>query len=199
MEIFEKSLEHIYLVFTATIFSVIFGVILGIIAYRVKYLDKIILWITDTLQTIPSLALLAFLMIFFGLGDLTLIIGLILYSLLPITRNTYTGLKNVSPFLKDAAKGMGMSKMQRLILVEVPLSFPLMFAGIKIALVTSFSIAVLGVLIGAGGLGSIIYAGIQMQDIALILKGAIPVTLMAIMFDILMSVIEKRMIKKAKN
>jgi len=199
MEIFEKSLEHLYLVFTATVFSVIVGVLLGIIAYRVKHLDKIILWLTDTLQTIPSLALLAFLMIFFGLGDLTLIIGLVLYSLLPITRNTYTGLKDVSPFLKDAAKGMGMSKMQRLLLVELPLSFPLIFVGIKIALVTSFSIAVLGVLIGAGGLGSIIYSGIQIQDVSMILKGAIPVTLMAIVFDIFMTFIEKRMIKKAKN
>ncbi|MDD4690265.1 MAG: ABC transporter permease, partial [Eubacteriales bacterium] len=171
---------------------------MGIIAYWVRFLDSVILWVSEVLQTIPSLALLALLMIIFGLGDITLIVGLVLYALLPIVRNTYTGLKNVSPHLKDAARGMGMSKMQRLFKVEIPLSFPLIFSGIKIALVNSLSVAVMGVLVGANGLGTIIYRGIQSRNMENILIGAIPVVVMALVFDIGMSKIEKKLIKRTK-
>lgn len=190
--------EHMTIVSIAILISTAIGVIMGVIAYWVRFLDSVILWISEVLQTIPSLALLALLMIIFGLGDLTLIVGLVLYALLPIVRNTYTGLKNVPAHLKDAARGMGMSKMQRLIMVEIPLSFPLIFSGIKIALVNSLSVAVMGVLIGANGLGTIIYRGIQSRNMANILTGAIPVVLMALIFDFGMSKIEKRLIKRTK-
>lgn len=196
--LFTGIAEHIALVSIAIVIAVILGVLLGVIAYWVKYLDSVILWFAEVMQTIPSLALLALLMIVFGLGDVTLIVGLVLYALLPIVRNTYTGLKAVSPHLKDAARGMGMSKMQRLFKVEIPLSFPLIFSGIKIALVNSLSVAVMGVLIGSGGLGEIIYRGIQSMDMRRILTGAIPVVIMALLFDILMSKVEKRLVKRAK-
>ncbi len=196
--LFAGIAEHIALVSIAIVIAVILGVLLGVIAYWVKYLDSVILWFAEVMQTIPSLALLALLMIVFGLGDVTLIVGLVLYALLPIVRNTYTGLKAVSPHLKDAARGMGMSKMQRLFKVEIPLSFPLIFSGIKIALVNSLSVAVMGVLIGSGGLGEIIYRGIQSMDMRRILTGAIPVVIMALLFDILMSKVEKRLVKRAK-
>lgn len=195
----EGILEHMAIVSIAVLISSVLGIILGVIAYWVRFLDSVILWVSEVLQTIPSLALLALLMIIFGLGDITLIVGLVLYALLPIVRNTYTGLKNVSPHLKDAARGMGMSKMQRLFKVEIPLSVPLIFSGIKIALVNSLSVAVMGVLIGANGLGTIIYRGIQSRNMENILIGAIPVVVMALVFDFGMSKIEKKLIRRTKQ
>lgn len=195
--LFPLILEHMLIVSVATVISVVFGIVLGVIAYWVRHVDAAILWLAEALQTIPSLALLAMLMIFFGLGNTTIIVGLALYALLPIVRNTYTGLTGIPPHIKDAARGMGMSKLQQLIKVELPLSFPLIFSGIKIAVVNSLSIAVMGVLIGAGGLGYPIYRGVQTRNIGRILSGAIPVVLMALIFDFFMSKIEQRLIKRA--
>ncbi|MCQ4935333.1 ABC transporter permease [Anaerotignum propionicum] len=197
-DLFSLTMQHMVLVLIAIGFSTIIGIFLGIISYWVPYLDKVILWVVDSLQTIPSLALLAILMIFFGLGNVTLVIGLILYSLLPIVRNTYLGLTGVPLHLKDAARGMGMSKLQRMIKVELPLSFPLIFSGIKIATVTALSIAVIGVLIGSGGLGYPIYRGIQTMNFAAIMKGTIPVVVMAVLFDFIMSKFEQKLVKRAK-
>ncbi|MDD3169069.1 MAG: ABC transporter permease [Eubacteriales bacterium] len=195
--IFNYITEHVVIVLIAILVSILIGIVLGVIAYWVRLAEKLILWIVEILQTIPSLALLAMLMIVFGLGNVTLIVGLVLYALMPIVRNTHTGLTNVEPFIKDAARGMGMTKLQRLVKVELPLSFPLIFSGIKIALVNSLSVAVMGVLIGAGGLGFPIYRGIQTQSMQLILTGAIPVVLMALIFDFFMSKIERRLLKRA--
>jgi osmoprotectant transport system permease protein len=189
--------EHMMIVSIATIISVALGISLGVVAYWVRHIDTFIMWIAEAIQTIPSLALLAMLMIFFGLGNTTIIVGLVLYALLPIVRNTYTGLTGIPVHIKDAARGMGMSKLQRLTKVELPLSFPLIFSGIKIAVVNSLSIAVMGVLIGAGGLGYPIYRGVQTRNFGRILTGAIPVVLMALIFDYVMSKVERRLIKRA--
>ncbi|HWS30581.1 MAG TPA: ABC transporter permease [Clostridia bacterium] len=191
-------LEHLAIVAVATAISVLMGTVLGILAYWIRYADSVILWLVEMIQTIPSLALLAMLMILFGLGNTTIIAGLILYALLPIVRNTYTGLTSVPQYIKDAARGMGMSKLQRLFRVELPLAFPLMFSGIKISVVNSLSIAVMGVLIGAGGLGYPVYRGIQTQNFGKIMSGAVPVMLMAVLFDYLMSKVERRLMKRAK-
>lgn len=191
-------LEHMMIVFIAMAIAVVLGIFLGVLAYWTRFLDAFILWLAETIQTIPSLALLAMLMILFGLGNTTMIVGLVLYALLPIVRNTYTGLTTISPHIKDAARGMGMSKVQRLIRVELPLAFPLIFSGVKIAVVNSLSLAVMGVLIGAGGLGYPIYRGIQTRNIERILTGAIPVVLMALLFDFGMSQIEKLLMKRAR-
>lgn len=198
MNIFPMIIEHMYIVLIAVVISVAIGITLGVVSYWAVYLDKFILWITEVIQTIPSLALLAMLMILFGLGNTTIIVGLILYALMPIVRNTYIGLTDVSPHIIDAARGMGMNKLQRLIKVELPLSFPIIFSGIKIATVNSLSIAVMGVLIGAGGLGYPIYRGIQTTNIERILSGAIPVVMMALIFDFIMSKIEHKLIKRAR-
>ncbi len=196
MNLFPLILEHMYIVMIAMAIAIFLGVFLGIAAYWVKWTAPLLMGIAETIQTIPSLALLAMLMILFGLGNTTMIAGLVLYALLPIMRNTHTGLTGVSEAVKDAARGMGMSKIQRLIQVELPLSFPLIFSGLKIALVNSLSIAVMGVLIGAGGLGYPIYRGIQTRNIERILTGALPVVLMALLFDALMSRVEKRLSKQ---
>ncbi len=188
--------EHLMIVLIAASISVVIGVVLGILSYWINYLDKAILWTVEIIQTIPNLALLAMLMILFGLGNVTIIAALVLYALLPIVRNTYIGLKSVPIYLRDAAKGMGMSKLQRLMKVEMPLSFPIIFSGIKIAVVNSLSIAVMGVLIGAGGLGYPIYRGIQTNSMERILTGGIPVVLMALLLDYLMTNVEKRLVHK---
>ena len=191
-------LEHLVIVVAATGISVVIGIVLGIVAYWLRFAAQPILWFSEAVQTIPALALLAILMILFGLGNTTIIAGLTLYALLPIVRNTHTGLISVPAAIKDAARGMGMSKLQRLFRVELPLAFPLVFSGIKISVVNSLSIAVMGVLIGAGGLGYPIYRGIQTQNLRQIMSGAIPVMIMAILFDFLMSAIERRLTKDAK-
>jgi osmoprotectant transport system permease protein len=196
--LFSLIVEHMVIVLIAIGIATVLGILLGIISYWVPYLDKVILWIVDSLQTIPSLALLALLMIFFGLGNVTLVVGLILYSLLPIVRNTYIGLTGVPPHLKDAARGMGMSKLHRMFKVELPLSFPMIFTGIKIATVTALSIAVIGVLIGSGGLGYPIYRGIQTMNFPAIMIGTIPVVIMALVFDFFMSKVEQKLINRAK-
>lgn len=194
--LFPLIIEHIQIVIVATLISIVISIILGVVAYWVSYLDKVILWLVEILQTIPSLALLALLMIVFGLGNPTIIVGLVLYALMPIVRNTYIGLHDVAPHIKDAARGMGMTKLQRLVKLEIPLSFPLIFSGIRISVVNSLSIAVMGVLIGAGGLGYPIYRGIQTNSMDRILMGAIPVVLMALIFDYCMSKIEKRLMNR---
>lgn len=188
-------LEHMAIVLAATAISVVLGVLLGVIAYWVRGLDAVLLSTAEAIQTIPSLALLALLMIVFGLGNAPLIAGLVLYALLPILRNTYTGLESIPPEIRDAARGMGMSRLQRLFKVELPLSFPLIFSGIRIAAVNSLSIAVMGVLIGAGGLGYPIYRGIQTRNLSRILSGAFPVVLMALVFDLGMTRVERKLSK----
>jgi osmoprotectant transport system permease protein len=191
-------LEHLVIVLIATAISIVLGIILGVLAYWVPLAKTVILWLAEAIQTIPSLALLAMLMILLGLGNTTIIAGLVLYALLPIVRNTHTGLSSVSPAVKDAARGMGMSKLQRLLQVELPLAFPMVFSGIRISVVNSLSIAVMGVLIGAGGLGYPVYRGIQTQNLMKIMSGAIPVMLMAVLFDIIMTRVETRLVKRAK-
>lgn len=196
--ILNYTFQHLYIVLIACILAAIIGVMLGVVAYWVKYIDSIILSIADVIQTIPSLALLAILMLIFGLGNTTLIAGLVLYSLLPIIRNTYTGMQAISPYIKEAAIGMGMSRWQRLFKVELPLAFPMIFSGIKIAIVTAIGISVIGVLIGAGGLGYPIYRGIQSNNVELILSGAIPVVILALLFDFVMTRIEVKIYKGKK-
>lgn len=188
-------LEHLYLVFMSFIFTSIFGLILGIISYFSKPFRVIVFWIVDILQTIPALALLGFVMLLFGGTSTTVIIGIVLYSLLPVVRNTYVGLTNIDPAVKESAKGMGMTKMQRLTMVELPLAFPIIFTGIRIAVVNSIGVAVFGFVVGGGGLGTIIYRSIYTQDLPTILLATLILMTMSIVFDYGMGYIEKRIAK----
>ncbi|MGI6752245.1 MAG: ABC transporter permease [Anaerovoracaceae bacterium] len=197
IKLLAPTIEHMGIVLMAMSIAIAISVIIGIIAYWNRYIGSPILWVSDIIQTIPSLALITIMMILMGLGNKAMIAALVLYAIFPIARNTVTGLNEVSSAIRDAAKGMGMSKAQRLLKVELPLAFPMIFSGIKIALVTSLSIAVMGVLIGAGGLGYPIYRGIQTQNTGMIIGATIPVVVMAIVFDFIMSKIEKRLIKRA--
>lgn len=179
--------EHLFIVFMTVLFSLIIGLPLGILAYLKRPIRKIILWTVEILQTIPALALLGLIMIVFGAGKVTVIIGLVLYSLLPIVHNTYIGLINVDSGIKEAGKGMGMTEIDRLVSVEIPLAFPMIFTGIRIATITTIGAAIFATSVGGGGLGSIIYTGIRTQNMQLILFGTLALMVMAIFFDILMS------------
>lgn len=197
-ELMNAIAEHITIVAIAMVFASVIGIALGVLSYWKRKLGSFIIGLAEIIQTIPSLALLALLMIVFGLGDLTMIVALVLYALLPIIRNTHTSLTELPPHIIDAARGMGMSRTQRLVKVEIPLSIPMIFGGLKVALVNSLSIAVMGVLIGSGGLGYIIYRGIQQRNMDRILLGAIPVVVIALIIDWGMGKAEKRLLKHAR-
>ncbi len=187
--------EHLFLVLAGSGFTIIFGLALGITAYLCPKISKAILWSVDVLQTIPSLATLGILMVLFGGGKTTVIVGMVLYSLLPIVRNTHTALNGVSPAVKEAAIGMGMSRLYRLVFVEFPVAFPIIFTGIRISAVTSISVAVFGTFVGGGGLGDTLYRGIYIQNMKLILFGTAALMVMAILMDSLLNVVEKRLFK----
>ncbi len=190
---FEVVLEHLYLVLISSIFATMIGLILGVIVYFFKPVRSIILKIIDTIQTIPALAILGLLMIIFGGTSITVIIGLILYSLLPIVSNTYVGLKNIEPSIKEAAVGMGMTKVQRLFQVELPIAFPMVFTGIRIAVVNSIGTAVFGSFVGGGGLGATINRAILIQDMPTLMYATLSLMIMAVIFDYGMGSVEKRL------
>lgn len=189
--------EHLYLVVMSSIFTIIIGLLLGVISYLVEPLSSIILKIVDIFQTIPVLAVLGLAMIAFGASSGTVIFGLVIYSLLPVVRNTYVGLSDVDPGIKEAAKGMGMTKMQRLFLVELQLAFPMIFTGIRIAVVTSIGTAVFGAFVGGGGLGATINKAILIQDMNTLLQSTLALMIMAVIFDFGMAYVEDKL--KSKN
>lgn len=190
-EVVTATSVHIQLVFFSMIIATIIAVSLGILVTRVPQLKTIILGGTGILQTIPSLALLGFMIPIFGIGVKTAIAALFLYSLLPIMRNTYTGIKEVDPATIEAARGMGMTSAQILFRVELPLALPTIMAGIRTAAVINVGNATLAAFIGAGGLGDFIFLGITRGIDGLILLGAIPAALLAILIESLFTVIER--------
>ncbi len=192
-------LEHLYLVLLSVLFSTAVGLPLGIFAYLNRPARKVVLWASEVLQTIPALALLGMVMVLFGAGKPTVIIGLVLYSLLPIVHNTFLGLDNISPGIKEAARGMGLSKWDRLFSIELPLALPMVFTGIRIATVTAVGVAVFATSVGGGGLGSIINQGIRTQNMRLIFSGTLTLMAMAVVFDAGMALIEKRMNRRATH
>lgn len=191
--------EHLFIVLSASILSIVVGVLLGIWAYVSKKARGIILQVVDVLQTIPSLALLGMIMVVLNPGKLTVIIGITLYSLLPIVRNTCLGLQEVDSGVKEAARGMGMSKFYRLFRVEFPLAFPTMFTGIRIAVVNAIGTAVFAAFVGGGGLGGVITQGIRISSMKMILSATGVLMVIAVLLDILMSWFEKQVKKNTRG
>ena len=187
--------EHLFLVLAASILSIAIGLPLGIWAYVSKTVRPVILRAVDLLQTIPSLALLGIIMVFLDPGKLTVIIGITLYSLLPIVRNTCLGLQEVDPGVKEAARGMGMSKPYRVLMVEFPLAFPTVFTGIRIAVVNAIGTAVFAAFVGGGGLGGVITQAIRISDMKLILAATGVLMVIAVVLDPLMGWFENQMRK----
>lgn len=192
-------LEHIQISFIALFFAVLIAIPLGIYLTNKKKIAESIIGISAVLQTIPSLALLGLLIPLFGIGKVPAIIALVVYALLPILRNTYTGINEVDPSLKEAALAMGMNRSKRLVKVELPLAMPVMMAGIRTAMVLIVGTATLAALIGAGGLGDIILLGIDRNNTALILIGAIPAAMLALIFDVALKKLESLSFKKNNN
>lgn len=183
--------EHLFIVLASCILSILAGLPLGIAAYAFPRARIVILRAVDLLQTIPALALLGIIMVFFGAGKPTVITGITLYSLLPIVRNTCLGLQEVDPGVKEAARGMGMGRAYRTLAVEFPLAFPTVFTGIRIAVVNAIGTAVFAAFVGGGGLGGVINQGIRIQDMSLILSGTGVLMAIAVFLDLLMGWFER--------
>lgn len=195
-ELLSTIIEHIQISFIALLIATIIAVPLGILLTKTKTTAEIVMNIAAILQTIPSLALLGLLIPLFGIGRLPAIIALVVYALLPILRNTYTGIKEVDGSLIEAAKGIGMKPFRRLTKVELPIAMPIIMAGIRTAMVLIIGTATLAALIGAGGLGDLILLGIDRNNPSLILLGAIPAALLAIIFDLILRFMAKLSYRK---
>ena len=191
----ELVIEHLYMVLAACVLSIIIGIPLGIIAYIYPKTKGIILRVVDILQTIPALALLGIIMVFVGAGKTTVIWGITLYSLLPIVRNTYLGLSEIDPGVKEAARGVGMTRMERITKVEFPIAFPTIFTGIRIAIVNAIGTAVFAAFVGGGGIGSVMYRAIRIQNMKMILLSTGALMLIAVVLDLLMSYSERQIRK----
>jgi osmoprotectant transport system permease protein len=195
-EVLQLTVEHLFLVAIATGAATMVGVPVGILLTRKPAFSKPVLAFANILQTIPSLALFGFLIPVlgsYGIGRLPAIIALFLYSLLPIIRNTFTGINGVDAAVREAAKGMGMTDWQMLAQVELPLALNVIIAGIRVATVISIGTATIAAAIGAGGLGTYIFRGLRMSDNTLVLAGAVPAALMALAADFLLGSFEKRL------
>ena len=197
--VFEQFTRHFLISIYGVLFAAIVAIPLGFWIARNKKLADWIIGAANVIQTIPSLALLSILMLGLGLGSDTVIATVFLYSLLPIIKNTYTGVRNVDAALLDTGKGMGMTRMQLTYLVELPLSLSVIMAGLRNALVVAIGITAIGTFIGAGGLGDIISRGVNATNgTAIILAGAIPTALMAVLADWLLGLMEKRLDPSSK-
>jgi osmoprotectant transport system permease protein len=195
-EIFDTTIEHLTLVVIAMAFAILIGVPLGMFVVHRPVLRRLSLGIASILQTIPSLALFGFLIpipFIGGIGRRTAIVALVLYALLPILRNTYVGLTGIDPAVLEAAEAMGMTNAQILWRVRFPLALAVILAGIRTATVITIGIATISAAIGAGGLGTFIFRGVAMVSDAVILAGAIPAALLAILADLLLGLLERRL------
>ena len=190
--VFEQFVRHFLISIYGVLFASMVAIPIGFYISRKYNLSQIVISLANILQTIPSLAMVSILMILMGLGVNTVIMAVFLYSLLPIIKNTYTGVRNVDKNLVDVAKAMGMTKLQVIFKIELPLSISIIMAGVRNALVMAIGVTAIGTFIGAGGLGDIITRGINVSNgSAIILAGALPTALMAVISDIVLQRIEK--------
>ncbi|MDJ1087949.1 ABC transporter permease [Macrococcoides caseolyticum] len=190
-ELLEKTWEHISISLLSLLAAIIVAVPLGIVLTKSDKLAKIVLSITSVLQTVPSLAILAMMIPFFGIGTVPAVIALFLYVLLPILNNTYLGIQSVNKDAREAGRAMGMTQNQLLRMVELPLAVPVIMSGIRLSAVYAISWATLASYIGAGGLGDFIFNGLNLYQPKLIIAGAVVVTLLALVTDFVLAYIEK--------
>lgn len=196
VEIVSKTITHLKLTFIAVGLAILVALPLGLLLYRYAAFSKIVLYAVGLLQTIPSIALLALMIPLLGIGAIPAISALFLYALLPILRNTTTGLFAVDPLLKKVAAGIGLTAWQRLRFVELPLAMPAILTGIRTASVITIGTATLAAFIGAGGLGEFIVTGLALNNTELILSGAIPAAALAIAVELIFEWIEMKLLPK---
>src|SRR6266705_1632491 len=195
-EVLELTLEHLWLVGVSMALAVLIGIPLGILITRWPKLNKPVLGGANIIQTVPSLALFGFLLPVPWIGeraDRLAILALTLYALLPLIRNTYTGIRGVDRAVVEAGRGMGMTDRQLLSQVELPLALGVIIAGVRVAAVISIGLATIAAAIGAGGLGRYIFRGLAMVNNQLILAGAVPAALLALLADVSLGLIERRL------
>jgi|SRR5690625_644753 len=197
-DIWFRTLEHIYLVSIALGLAILAGVPIGISITRSPRIANLVMYIGAVIMTIPSIALFGMMIpilskIGYGIGYVPAVIAVLLYSLLPIIRNSYTAINNVDPALIEAARGMGMTTWQRLRQVEIPLAVPIIMSGIRAAVVLNIGIMAIAAYIGAGGLGTFISRGIAQTDPRQLITGAIAVSLLAIVADYFLLMIQKKL------
>ena len=190
-EVINLAAEHLRITAFAMAIAVAIGVPLGILIARIRPLGPVVLAVASIFYLIPSLALFAVLVPVTGLGPQPAVIGLVLYSQLAIVRNTATGLLTVPPSLRETAEGMGMTGLQRLFLVELPLALPMIIAGIRVAAVMSIGAATIAAYVGAGGLGALIFQGMRLIWPEMVLAGAIPASVMAVAVDFAFVLLER--------
>jgi osmoprotectant transport system permease protein len=197
-EVATLTAEHLWLVGISMLLAIAVGVPLGILLTRRPRWKSVVLGSTNVVQTIPSLALFGLLLPLPWLGaraDRLAIVALALYALLPIVRNTYVGIAGINPSVREAAVAMGLTSRQLLWQVELPLAVPVMLSGVRVAAVITIGVATIAAAIGAGGLGEFIFRGIAMVDNGVILAGAIPAALMALAADLMLSGVEKLLVR----
>ncbi|MCU5745307.1 ABC transporter permease [Staphylococcus sp. SQ8-PEA] len=191
MDLFFK---HLLMSVYGVLFASIIGIPIGIFIARYSKLSWIVITIANIIQTVPVIAMLAILMLVMGLGPNTVVFTVFLYALLPIIKNTYTGIQGVDENIKDAGKGMGMTGNQVLRLIELPLSLSVILGGVRIALVVAIGVVAVGSFIGAPTLGDIVIRGTNATDgTTFILAGAIPIALIAVIIDVVLRILEKRL------
>lgn len=192
--VFSQFIDHFLISIYGVLLAAVIGIPLGIVIAKYAKLSSVVITLANIIQTIPALALMAILMLVLGLGKTTVIVTVFFYSLLPIIKNTYVGITTINKSVTDAGRGMGMTKAQILYMVELPLSLSVIITGIRIALVVAIGVTAIGAFIGAGGLGDIIIRGTNATDgTAIILAGALPTALMAILSDIILGMIERKL------
>jgi osmoprotectant transport system permease protein len=192
----DRTLEHLSIVLVAVSIAVVTAVPIGIAITQSKTAADIVLYLASMMITVPSIALFGLMIpllspIGYGIGYVPAVIAVILYSQLPIIRNTYTAIANVDPALREAAKGMGMSAMQRLRQVELPLAIPVIMAGVRTAVVMNIGVTAIAAYIGAGGLGTFISRGISQADPRQLVTGAVAVSVLAITADLLLLLLQR--------
>jgi osmoprotectant transport system permease protein len=195
-EVFEATGWHLGMVVASTLFAVLIGIPLGILISRRPGWNKAVLGTANVIQTIPSLALFAFLLPVPWIGARSgrlAILALTLYALLPLIRNTYAGIKGVDPAIVEAGRGMGMTDRQLLFRVELPLALGFIIAGVRVAAVISVGLATIAAALGAGGLGEYIFRGLSMVNNQIILVGAIPAAALALLVDATLGWVEHRL------
>ena len=198
VELANQTVEHIGLTAASLAIAILVGVSVGVLLTRYPRVSNQVIGAAGTIQTIPSVALLGFLLPLLGIGVVPAIVALFLYALLPIIRNTYTGIAEVDSSVKEAARGMGMSEVQILSQVELPLAIPVIFAGIRTAAVTTVGVATLCALIASGGLGEFIFRGIALNNVDMLLAGAIPAATLALLLDGLLGILQQKVTRWLK-
>ncbi|MCC8353952.1 glycine betaine/carnitine/choline/choline sulfate ABC transporter permease OpuCB [Bacillus sp. AF23] len=195
-ELLYKTGEHLYISLIAVVLGIIVAVPLGVLLTRMKKGAGAVISIVNIVQTLPSLAILAFFIPLLGVGKVPAIVALFFYSVLPILRNTYTGIKGVNKNLLESGKGIGMTGWEQIRLVEIPLAIPIIMAGIRTSTIYLIGWATLASFIGGGGLGDYIFIGLNLYQPEYIIGGAVPVTILAIIIDYLLAVTERKVTPK---